>query len=355
VPSSPQRTIHRPRLLVSAIVTLLLALIAALTGHAAQAAVPRAAPLTAPKVAEPPANAVLSGLDDHWESDIVTDDAQNGAKSGIVGTFLNWSTTKASSIVNYGKWANGRSAVPMIDLYPPTTVTDASIAAGSQDTALIAEAKALHTWNHVFLFRLFPEMNGRWESYSPGTRHQTARQFVRAWRHVYRLFRSHHASKVMFVWNPDKELSSQYTSFRHLWPGKGYVNWIGLDVFNEQDATHGRFPSPRTALAPSVHAIRRFSGKPLMIPEIGVANYSGKPGWIRTALGKMSRLGFKAVVWYNEASAYANGTPVNWRLDSSSAALRATRHTLAGKAVVWPGHNGGRLARDEKMILHGHW
>jgi Glycosyl hydrolase family 26 len=318
--------------------------VAAAAAHALKAAAKR-----------PPKSGVLYGINDHWEPQMEADDHKYSARSGIVGTFLDWSSTKPGSIINYAHWARSRGSVPMVDLHPPRSATLASIAAGRQDHALIADAKALHKWNHPFLFRLFPEMNGRWESYSPGTRHQTARQFVRAWRHVYRLFRSHHASKVMFVWNPDKELSRQYTSFRHLWPGKGYVNWIGLDVFNEQDATHGTFPSPKTALAPSVHAIRRFSGKPLMIPEIGVANYAGKPGWIRTALGKMSRLGFKAVVWYNEASAYANGTPVNWRLDSSSAALRATRHTLAGKAVVWPGHNGGRLARDEKMILHGHW
>jgi hypothetical protein len=172
---------------------------------------------------------------------------------------------------------------------------------------------------------------------------------------VYRVFRDHGARKVRFIWNPDKRLTHQHSSLRHLWPGKRFVNWVGLDVFNSQNATRGSFPSPRAALAPSVRAIRRFSSKPLIIPEMGVANYSGKPHWIRTALGKMSRLGFKAVVWFNETSNYSDGTPVNWRLDSSSAALRATRHELASNRVVWPGHNGGRLARDEKMILHGHW
>jgi hypothetical protein len=303
----------------------------------------------------PPRSGVLYGLDDTWERQVEADDRQNSARSGIVGTFLSW-RTKASSIVNYAKWANGRGSVPMLDLFPPTNVSLASIAAGHEDSWLAADARALHAWNHAFLFRLFPEMNGPWESYSPGTHHQRAKQFVAAWRHIYRLFRSHHAKKVRFVWNPDKLLTHQAVSFRRLWPGKHFVNWVGLDVFNSQDSAHGRFPSPRKALAPSVRAVRRLTKtKPLIIPEMGSAQFSGKPSWIRTALGRMSKLGFKAVVWYNKTGRYSNGGVVNWRLDSSSAALRATRKTLAGKAVVWPGHNGGRLLRDERMVLHGHW
>jgi hypothetical protein len=324
--------------------------------HAAAHPVTNAAAHPAARASKrPPRSAVLYGLDDTWESQVEADDRQNSAKSGIVGTFLTW-RTKASSIVNYAKWANGRGSVPMLDLYPPTNVSLASIAAGHEDSWLVADAKALHRWNHAFLFRLFPEMNGPWESYSPGTHGQTASQFVAAWRHVYRVFRSHHAKKVRFVWNPDKMLSHQAVSFRSLWPGKRYVNWVGLDVFNSADSAHGSFPSPRSAVAPSVRAVRRLTKtKPLIIPEMGTAQFSGKPSWIRTALSRMHKLGFKAVVWYNKTGKYPDGGVVDWRLDSSIAALRATRRALASNRVVWPGHNGGRLHRDAQMVLRGHW
>jgi hypothetical protein len=342
-------------------ITVVLGVAAPLTAAVAEGA-PQSAHAAAaakhgarPAAKRPPKSGVLYGINDHWEPQMEADDAKYSARSGIVGTFLNWGTTKASSMINYANWAHGRGAVPMIDLYPPSSATLSSIASGSQDSALIADANALHKWNHAFLFRLFPEMNGLWESYSPGTRHQTAKQFVAAWRHVYRLFRSHGANKVRFVWNPDKKLGHQHSSFRHLWPGRHYVNWVGLDVFNSQDSVRGSFPNPRVALAPSVRTIRRFTHKPLMIPEMGVANYAGKPRWIHTALARMHRLGFKAVVWFNETANYPDGTPVNWRLDSSSAALRATRRTLASNAVVWPGHNGGRLRRDERLVTRGHW
>jgi hypothetical protein len=346
------------RVAVATAITAVLGVTAPLAAQAAQGS-PQSAHGSshhAHRAAKPPRSAVLFGLSDHWEPEVEADNRQMSATSGIVGTFLNWGTTKASSIINYAKWANRRKAVPMLDLYPPTTVTLASIAAGGQDSALKADAKALHAWHHAFLFRLFPEMNGPWESYAPGTNGNTSAQFVAAWRHVYRLFRHYGANKVMFVWNPDKVFKGQPVSFRHLWPGSRYVDWVGLDLYNSNDAAHGKFPSARMAAAPSVRAIRRFAKrKPLMVAEIGAANYAGKGRWIKTSMTGLAKLGVKAMVWFNETGAYTNGQPVNWRLDSSSAALRATKQTLAGTSVAWPGHNGGTLVRDERLVLHGHW
>jgi hypothetical protein len=298
---------------------------------------------------------VLFGLSDHWEPEMEADDRQLGVRSGIVGTFFQWNTVKASSIVNYANWASSRKAVPMVDLYPPTYVSLASIAHGSQDRYLIADAKALHAWNHPFMFRLFPEMNGGWESYAPGQRGNTSTQFVAAWRHVYRLFQRYHAKKVVFVWNPDKEFTGQKVSYRRLWPGRRYVNWVGLDLYNSNDTVRGSFPNANAAMRQSIKDIRKLTHKPLVVAEIGVANYPGKGRWIKRALTRMSRVGVKAVVWFNETARYSNGSEVNWRMDSSGAALHATRRTLASKAVAWPGHNGASLARDNRFIRNGHW
>jgi hypothetical protein len=351
------------RLIALATVTPLLALVASLTVPAAQAAPPagQAASIDRSSVtppvrsaALPPASAVLFGLDDHWEKDIVADDTQDGAVSGIVGTFLNWGTTKATSIVNYAKWARGRKSIPMIDLYPPTTVTLASIVAGSQDAKLIADAKALHTWNHAFIFRLFPEMNGPWESYAPGTNGNTVAQFIAAWQHVVSLFRKYGATKVMFVWNPDKEIRGQAETLQALWPGSTYVNWVGVDVFDREDTAHGTFPNPVTAISTTVADIRKVSSQPLMIAESGTVTSPVKASWIQELFTGTASLGVKAVVYFNEVAPAAEGNTV-WRLDSSSAALAATRQTLAGSGVAWPGHNNGSLLHDENLVLHGAW
>jgi Glycosyl hydrolase family 26 len=363
--------VHIPRVAQAIAVTAVLGVTAPLAAQAAQAApqsqrvahqVPTAIHHAAPvrhakhakhakhhKRVKPPSSSILFGLSDHWEPQMEADARQVGARSGIVGTFLDWSTTKASSIVNYANWANGRKAVPMMDLHPPRDVSLASIAAGSQDATLTADAKALHAWNRPFMLRLFPEMNGPWEGYAPGVNGQTSAQFIAAWRHVYRLFQSNGATKVKFVWNPDKEINGEAYSYRQLWPGAAYVNWVGLDVYNSNNTASGTYPSAHMALAPSVKAIRQLTSLPLMVAEIGVADYAGKPHWIKRSFLGMSKLGVKAAVWFNEVG------KSNWRLDSSNAALAATKAALQGSSVVWPGHNKGNLRRDNRLVLHGHY
>jgi endoglucanase len=355
--------VHTSRLAAATVVAAVLGLTAPLAASAAQGPTQRSAVVSrnaadSAKTAhrKPPKNAVLFGLDDHWESNVEADDSQDAARSGIVGTFLAWTrpdmslATEVRMLIQYSTWANSRGAIPMIDLYPPTSVQLASIASGSQDSVLAAYAKALHKWNHPFLLRLFPEMNGPWESYAPGTNGNTSAELVAAWRHIYRLFHAYGATKVKFVWNPDKWFKGQAASYRSVWPGKRYVDWVGLDLYNNPDRPTTTYPNAQVAAAHSVHEIRRLTKHtPLLVAEIG-ATSSGKAHWIRTSLSSLSKLGIKAVVWFNEAA-----PPVNWRLDSSSAALRATRATLAGPKAVWPSHNGGTLARDDRLIVKGHW
>jgi hypothetical protein len=350
-------------------VPALLAIAAPLTLSAAQAAPGTRDHAAKPSAgashrskAMPPKRAVLFGLDDHWETEIVTDDQQDKAKSGIVGTFLTWkqtnvsATTEAHEVVHYAQWARHRGAIPMVALSPPASVTLRSINMGSQNATLAAYAKALRAWNHPFLFRLFPEMNGNWESYSPGVHGNTVVQFRRAFRHVVRLFRHYGANKVKFVWNPDKELTKPRESLRSLWPGKKYVNWTGIDVFDREDKAHGRYPNPVAAIRKTAADIRKITHKPIMIAEAGTVTSSRKPTWIRQLFTGTAPLGVRAVVYFNEEIPdRASGVSVNWRLNSSSSALAATKRTLAGTAVAWPGHNHGTLLHDEYLISKGHW
>lgn len=306
---------------------------------------------SAHKKAAKKAKPVLFGLIDHEESNIVADDKQDHAKSGIVGTFQPFFESKMSvptearAIVEYSQWARDRGAIPMVDLYPPTNVTDAQIASGDQDANLNIYAKDLAAWKHTFLLRLFPEMNGPWESYSPGYNGNTTAQYIAAWRHVYDLFHADGATNVKFIWNPDKLLANQPVSYAGLWPGAEYVDWVGLDVYMD-GAKVKTVTSARAVTLPSVQAIRRFTKKPLIIPELGVANTSRKAQWIANSVSGLASLGAKAIVYFNEAPAPS----MNWRLDTSSAALAAARRTLSGRSVIWPGHNGGSLAHDQTLV-----
>jgi hypothetical protein len=305
----------------------------------------------------PPAHAasyprILMGLTDHWKDPIVQDESQlgmtGGNTSGIVGTFMPWATTSPSLGVSWSSWVRNRGGAPMVDLMPPTNVTLAQIAAGAQDNYLKAWADALAAWNNPFLLRLFPEMNGTWESYTPGTRGQTAAQFLAAWKHVYNLFRAEGATQVMFVWNPTKYYNGQPYPYSALWPGTNYVNWIALDGYNWADRGHGTgwpYYVFRYSLA-LVHQIPGTSAKPFLIAEMGCAPYAYKPQWITRMYSDLQSLGALAAVYFDE-----NPNP-NWRLDSSASALSAARAAVHASNVVY--HGRVSLAAIDHLIRTGH-
>lgn len=302
------------------------------------------APIT---VAVPAAHAatppILFGLIDKWKTQIQTDDQQLNYRSGIVGTFFHWDTVKPSSGVNWFSWVRSRGGAPMVDLVPPATATVGGISRGGQDAYLRPWADAMAAWGHPVLLRLFPEMNLKGHSYAPGARGQTVTQFRYAWRHVYNLFHAHGATNVKFVWNPYRYYSGG-TSYKSLWPGGSYVDWVALDAYNYDDAGH-KFAWPYDLFAPSVHLIRGFTSKPLLIAEIGCVQKSYKPTWVSRSPAAMQRLGAKAVVWFNE------NMKVNWRLDSSGASLTSARTAVHASNVTYAGK--WTQARIDQLVSTG--
>jgi len=302
---------------------------------------------------------ILFGLISPWSGSTMTtpqDDNQLGIRSGIIGSFFHWEKQAPDTgpLTNWLTWAHDRGAVPMPDLYPPTTVTLGQIAAGGQDKYLRPIAAAMRDWGNSHtdasglpsqvLFRLLPEMNGNWESYAPRTRGQTAAQFRAAWIHVVNVFRAAGASNVKWVWNPYRFFTGEI-SYRAIWPGASYVNWVALDGYNFVDSTHP-FRWPYALFSDSVSRIRSFApAKPLLIAEIGCRQIPRKADWINAVPAAMHRLGAKAVVWFNESGS------INWRVDSSGTSLTAARTVTHSADLAYAGT--WSLARIDQLVNTG--
>jgi hypothetical protein len=323
---------------------------------------------------------VLFGLIDHWDGwssttggctakagDVCTDETQlqwsSSMHSGIVGTFVSWSSSNVSIYTRAGGFLDrvrGHGGVTEIDLTPATKNTLNQIRLGSDDAAFRAWAQGLKAWGHPVLLRLFPEMNGNWEPYSPtpSNNQMTAWDFTHAWQHVYNLFRGTGgvgATNVEFVWNPNRYLNYEKYSFAQLWPGAGYVQWLALDLYNQANASAGTLYAYQLA-AQSVSMMRALSGaatKPLMAAELGCNQYSNKPTWIKDSIVSsegLQRLGVEIVAYWDEYS----GGSINNRFDSSSASLTAARDayrwtaSLAGQ-VVYPGH-GSTISLVDQLV-----
>lgn len=317
---------------------------------------------------------MVVGLGDVWESNIQNDETQlGGFHSAIVGIFLNWQKDPSTSGMfntdtrQHGSWLNwvrNRSAVPMLDLFPPSGVSLSSIASGGQDAYLYKWAVAFKTFNHPVLFRLFPEMNAT-ESYRPtGKAGYTTTNFISAWRHVWNLFhgkaafKGHYvnAPQVRFVWNPYRPYSSA-VPLAKVWPGAGYVNWLSLDIYNFADSSHGPSQSAYNLTKPAVAAVRKVAGttKPLFLAELGTNEIPGHPSgagskadWLVQAYRYLQNLGVRAIVYYDE-----NQGTAKWRFDSSSASLAGGKKALSQSTVIRPPSIS--MSQLDNFAVYGTW
>jgi hypothetical protein len=275
---------------------------------------------------------IIFGLGDATDAQRLATEAALDKRSGIVGSFA----TRTNSAIYWGAWARSvraEGAVPQLFWDPTYNRPDdphstlRSILAGEHDAYIRKWTREVAEYGHPVMIRLWAEMNGNWQPYSPGLNGNTASEFPLAWRHVVTLARSEGATNILWVWNPDKPYRGS-TSLSSLWPGSSYVDWVGLDLYNWGNS-HGPFEDFRTMMGPAVAAIRAVAGsKPLMIPEIGCneSPEGSKADWLTTMLSSLPTFGVRAVVYFNHVMGGAN-----WRLTTStttSTAARAALHTL---------------------------
>ncbi len=312
-------TPHRRRPLlpvVAALATCLATGLALLAGPAAPA--------------EARVSPILFGLHDHTDADRLATQRALHKRSALVGYFVGWDRGFPSARY-LDAWSTSRGAVPVIATGPGGYAPLGRIISGAEDAQITAWADATAAFGRPVMFRLMAEMNGSWESWSTGVNGNTAGQYVQAWRHVVDLFRARGATNAVWVWNPDRVFHGA-TPLRSLWPGAAYVDWVGLDVYNFNNAAKGGWLSFDSMMRPSVRAIRRVAGsKPLMVNEVGCAEAGRKPAWIRAMYASLPGYGVKAVLWFDEKMV------ADWRLTLTSADRTAARYAVSHHGITGAG------------------
>jgi len=205
--------------------------------------------------------------------------------------------------------------------------TDAEIAAGSQDAYITAWAKAAKAWGHPFFLRFDWEMNGNWFPWGVGVNGNTAASYVAMWQHVHNIFTSVGATNVTWVWCPNIDPGGDLASIASLYPGDQYVDWTGLDGYNE-DSPWASFATlysstyaTITSLAPS---------KPMMVAEVGSTETGGsKAQWITDMFDALPTQfpDIHALMWYDETS-YSGGYS-DWPIESSNSSQAAFASGIA--------------------------
>lgn len=236
--------------------------------------------------------------------------------------------------------------------------TCSAVAQGKHDEYVRRYAADVARYGKPVMIRFAHEMNGRWYPYgtafdSPGRRHNgnTPADYRAMWRHVWQLFHDAGASNAVWVWSPNilyindaNSLDQQKRDYADLYPGDAFVDWIGLDGYNDGIKSHWKtFPD---LIGESYKTIAAISSKPMMIAEFGCTEQgapagSSKAQWImQTYLHDIPRQfpRIRLVNWFDRDKSKQG--EADWRFNSSPSSLAAYR-----EAVNSPIYQG-KLAAD---------
>jgi mannan endo-1,4-beta-mannosidase len=169
-------------------------------------------------------------------SQIAQFESRLGSKVAIASSFRGWGDTFPDSVQRQDA-ATGHTLLIAWDLGATAATRFATFTSHVHDAYLAREAAAARSFGARFYVRPWPEMNGDWTPFQPrqGARRPaggTYAQFIAAWRYVVTFFRSHGATNVRWVFDPTTDVYAGTTPITAIWPGRAYVDVLGLDGYN---------------------------------------------------------------------------------------------------------------------------
>ena len=267
---------------------------------------------------------VHATLDTRWRVGVREPGAP--ASWAPVATFSRATGVRPDIVLSYSGWrqpfpraaartAARHHAIMLVQL-EPWGASLSALARGRYDGYLRSFAARVRSFGHPVILGFGHEMNGPW--YPWGLGRVPPAVFVAAWRHVVTVFRAAGADNVTWLWTIHH--SADEARLRAYWPGNRYVTWIGID---------GYYEFPRNTFAAmfghTARALRRFTGKPILVSEAAVGPGAGRvPAKIRQLIAGARRSGFTGLVWFDVAQ-HAPPYHQDWRIEDKRGAIRAFR------------------------------
>jgi hypothetical protein len=212
--------------------------------------------------------------------------------------------------------------------WDPKHVSLQRIANGGWDRYITRFAREVRAARVRIVLSFGHEMNGNW--YTWGNTYVSPREFIAAWRHLYRLFAAAGAHNVTWCWDvntwiPALVSKPNYgiTPARRWWPGARYVNLIGLDAYFEtpSETFHSLFKY-------SLRALHRIAHKPVLIAETAAGKGPFQARQIHSLFSGLRRTNVIGAIWFDQ-----NGRET-WRLEGQPAAIAAFRAGARSLALI---------------------
>jgi hypothetical protein len=239
--------------------------------------------------------------------DQVSEFAQNiNWQPNLVSYYSAWNTPFQAG---FAATAARHGALTLVQI-DPKNISLAKIAAGRYDPYLRSFAASVKAFRGQVVLCFGHEMNGNWYSWSHGQ--TSAKVFVAAWRHVVTVFRDAGATNATWLWTVniiDQHSQIPIASPGPWWPGRAYVDWVGIDGYYYQSSQDFA-----EVFGPTIAAVRELTGAPILIAETGVAPSAGQPAKISDLFSGIHSFGLLGLVWFDE-----NTQGRVWRINSRAA------------------------------------
>jgi hypothetical protein len=154
-------------------------------------------------------------------------------------------------------------------------------AAGDFDSHFVTLAKALVAGGQgSAIIRLGWEFNGGW---FPWAANGSAANFVAYWRNIVTAMRSVSGQDFSFEWNPTTG-DLGVGNLADYYPGNPYVDYIGLDVYDQNWLTYPGAAKEFSTLEAEPYGLNWLAsfaaqeGKPITLPEWGLGSGPGDDG-----------------------------------------------------------------------------
>lgn len=242
---------------------------------------------------------------------------QVGVVTNSLTNFQKATSAYPSMTVHYLWWGSPFPAATILDdrrlgattllVLEPEHVGLNAIANGSEDAYLKRLAAAEHSLGLPILLSFAPEANGNW--YPWGAHHITPALYIAMWRHVHNVINSSGGTKITWLWQMNTPWP-QSVPMRLLWPGKAYVDEVGLD-------SQMRSPGETFSYVfdPSLAQVRAITSKPILISEISVRVGAGMPAEITSLFDGACQNHLKGVIIFD-----IHG---DWQFDQDAKAVAA--------------------------------
>ncbi|MFH1459399.1 MAG: glycosyl hydrolase [Candidatus Omnitrophota bacterium] len=197
-------------------------------------------------------------------------------------------------------------------------------------------ARDCRDWSDVIRLRFAHEMihfnNPSTQGWYPWQ--DKPEEYVRAWKHIYGIFKNEKADNVEFVWAP-LNYPDWFDVLEQYYPGKEYVDWLGIDGYNWGEDGKPAWPYDQNfsdLFYPMYHAFidhpEIFGQKKIMISETASPKdnqFGGnKSTWIEDMFKRLKNEYSKieAFYWFNAKK------EKDWRVNSSPLSLAAFKNSI---------------------------